>query len=188
MPVTKFLTYGSMKELFEIIESKESRDFVGQITEIKKKLDAYPSTSKQNELLKKVFIGIEWLGEALDEWIEKETEERLCVIYGDLGIGKSAFAANYMHYNPKVAAGIFCEYDKPNFNEPKSVICTLAYLLACRLPAYRLLLANYLAENENWHQHTEAELFDYLLANPLNSQYIDGGHEHMAIIIDGLDE
>lgn len=181
---------GKMQELFRIVESKESRTFAGQITYIKEKLPAcmQHDVSKQSYLLGQLFVGREWLTEEIEQWLDDKNANRLGILYGDAGVGKSAFAAQYIHRNGRVAAGIFCEYDRENFNRPESIIQTLAYLLACRLPDYRVVLVGILSDTENISSLNTSELFDLLLANPLSSMSIDGGHETMCIVIDGLDE
>lgn len=178
----------NMAQLFEIIESEESRDFVGQIQAIRDKLYVNYDTSKQNDLLKRLFVGREWLANKLDRWLDDPDGARLCVLYGDPGVGKSAFAAHYIHYNPKVAAGLFCEYDRPHYNDARIVAMTLAYLLACRLPSYRVVLTDILERENRLDKLNASELFDLLLSDPLSNLVIDGGHETLCIVIDGLDE
>jgi len=177
-----------MSQLFEIIESDESRDFVGQIQAIRDKLCVNYDTSKQNDLLKRLFVGREWLTAQLDQWLDDPDGARLCVLYGDPGVGKSAFAAHYIHYNPRVAAGLFCEYDRPHYNDARTVTMTLAYLLACRLPSYRVGLADIMEHEKRLDKLNAPELFDLLLSDPLSNLLIDGGHETLCIVIDGLDE
>lgn len=177
-----------MSQLFEIIESDESRKFVGQIQAIQDKLYINYDTGKQNDLLKRVFVGREWLTAQLEQWLDDPDGARLCVLYGDPGVGKSAFAAHYIHYNHRVAAGLFCEYDRPHYNDARIVIMTLAYLLACRLPSYRVAAADILEREKRLDQLNASELFELLLSAPLSNLVIDGGHETLCIVIDGLDE
>ena len=177
-----------MSELFKVIESDESRDFVGQISEIRDKLYVNYNTSKQNDLLKSLFVGRKWLENQLDQWLDDPDGARLCLLYGDPGVGKSAFAAHYVHYNPRVVASLFCEYDHPHYNDACAVTMTLAYLLACRLPSYRVVLAGILEQEKRLRELNASELFDLLLATPLSTLTIDGGHETLCIVIDGLDE
>ena len=177
-----------MSQLFETIESDESRDFAGQISTIRDKLYINYDTSKQSDLLKCLFVGREWLTEQLEQWLDDPDGARLCLLYGDPGVGKSAFAAHYIHYNPRVAAGLFCEYDRTHYNDACTVIMTLSYLLACRLPSYRVVLADILEQEKRLGELKASELFDRLLSTPLSALTIDGGHETLCIVIDGLDE
>ena len=177
-----------MARLFEVIESPESRSFVGQITAIRKKLFVNYDSSRQRELLSRRFVGRRWLAEQVDGWLDDPAGRRLCVLTGLPGVGKSAFAANYIHRNPRVAAGLFCSYDRPLYNDARTVLMTLAYLLACRLPDYRVALSGILERETRLGQMNVPELFERLLADPLGNPTIDGGHETLCIVVDGLDE
>ena len=177
-----------MQELFAVLENKDNREFVGQISEIKSRLNVYYDTSLQNEYLKKEFVGRRWLERQLKKWLDDPDGERMAFVYGEPGIGKTAFSVHYTHYNPRVAACLFCRAKMDTFNDPKTVIQTLAYLLACRLPSYRRsLLATMPETKEEIQCLSEQELFSQLLANPL-SITIDGGFPTTVIVLDGLDE
>ena len=177
-----------MQELFSILESEENKKFSGQIDLISQILDVYYDTSKQKELLNKRFVGRKWLTEEIEKWLNERNDSKFCVLYGDPGVGKSAFSAHYIHYNSRVAAGIFCDYRNSFYNNPKIIIQTLAYLLACRIPTYREILSNILLDKEVISKLNENELFEFLLLKPLSEAMIDGGRETMCIVIDGLDE
>ena len=125
-----------MAELYAVLESKENREFSGQITELKKRLTVYYSTSRQEKLLRNAFIGREWVDAAVSRWLQDDSAPRTCLLTGAPGVGKSAYAAHFTHYNGSVAASLFCSSDMDTFNDPRTVIQTLAYLMACRLPAY----------------------------------------------------
>ena len=177
-----------MEELFTIVESPENRAFVGEISRLRSRLDVHYSTGRQNALLKRDFVGRVWLANGVDRWLDEAEAERICVVYGAPGIGKSAFAAHYVHYNHRVAAGLFCHSGRDTFNDPRVVLQTLAYLLACRLPEYRRALLLCLPEEgETLERLSAEELFEELLQKPL-SLSIDGGRENMVVVIDGLDE
>ena len=176
-----------MEQLFEMLESDESYRFAGQIETVRGKLTVCHDTAKQKHLLAQRFVGRAWLTEQVEAWLDDPAGPRLCVLYGDPGVGKSAFAAHYLHYNPRAAAGLFCEQGRPHYNDPRTVIQTLAYLLACRLPAYRVVLADRLEWARDLSALNPSELFDLLLAEPLSTT-VDGGHETLCILIDGLDE
>ena len=178
-----------MEFLIQMVESRENRAFAGIIEELRKNLPmCHVSTSKQDSLLRQPFIGREWVKNRVDAWLDDPDGTKICFIYGDPGIGKSAFAAHYTHYNGRVAASIFCDYNNTQFNHPRSVIQTLAFLLACRLPDYRIALLDALRHANDLGMYIESELFDILLAQPLSVGTVDGNRETMCILIDGLDE
>src|SRR5207302_7407490 len=108
-------------------------------------------------------------------------------ITGIPGVGKSAFAAHLTHFGrDKVIAAQFVEWDKPDHRNAARVVRSLAFQLATRLPDYRKLLLT-LPEIAELNRKDPAELFHYLLANPLRS-VIHGGRERYLIVIDALDE
>lgn len=177
-----------MAELYAVLESKENREFSGQITELKKRLTVYYSTSRQEKLLRDAFVGREWLDTAVSRWLQDDSAPRTCLLTGAPGVGKSAYAAHFTHYNGSVAAALFCSSEMNTFNDPRTIIQTLAYLMACRLPAYRQSLMLHLPEDRAAVERlSEKELFEQLISKPL-SLSIDGSHERMVILLDGLDE
>lgn len=179
-----------MERLIEVVGSEENRAFSGQIDTLRKKLNVYYDTGKQRSLLIKPLVGRDWLTEKVLTWLDDPQGERLCVLYGDPGVGKSAFAAHYIHRNARVAAGLFCEYDKPTYSDPRTAIMTLAYLLACRLPDYRQSLCAWLEyeDRPGLDKMSAQDLFARLLAEPFSGLSIDGGRETLCVVIDGLDE
>lgn len=177
-----------MAELFDVLESKENREFSGQITELQNRLTIYYSTSCQAKLLRNSFVGRAWLNDAITNWLQDDTAQRTCLLTGAPGVGKSAYAAHFTHYNDHVAAALFCSSDMDTFNDPRTVIQTVAYLMACRLTAYRQSLMLHLPEDRAAVQRlSEKELFEQLISKPL-SLSVNGNHERMVILLDGLDE
>lgn len=177
-----------MQELFAVVESPENVEFVGQITTIKQRLTVYYGTARKNKLLQNPFIGRAWLTQRVDAWLDDENAPRTLFLTGAPAVGKSAWACHYAQYNGRVAAALFLDSDCDYFNDPRTVIQTLAFLLACRLPEYREILMEFLPDNrKETAKMSEQELFSCLLAEPFQ-HIVDGAHRHMAIVIDGLDE
>lgn len=177
-----------MQELFNTIESPENTEFSGQITTIKQNLTVCYGTGKRRKLLQNPFVGREWLTKKIAAWLDDETAPRTCFLYGAPGVGKSAFAAHYAHFNNRVVAALFLDSDMDFFNDPRTIIQTLAFLLACRLPEYRQMLMEYLTDNgREIPMMSEHELFSCLITEPF-IHVIDGDHQSMVVVIDGLDE
>lgn len=177
-----------MQELFAVVESPENVEFVGQIATIRQRLTVYYGTARQNKLLQNPFIGRAWLTQRVDAWLDDENAPRTLFLTGAPAVGKSAWACHYAQYNGRVAAALFLDSDCDYFNDPRTVIQTLAFLLACRLPEYREILLEFLpASRKETAKMSEQELFSCLLAEPFQ-HIVDGAHRHMAIVIDGLDE
>lgn len=178
-----------MDDVIRRLRDPEHVEKYGQITELRKKLNVQYAVGRQQKLLNEHYTGRKWLGEKIDAWLEDPNAPRRCLVTGAPGVGKSAFAVHYAHYNPKTAAALFFSADMPNYNDPCVVIQTLAYLLACRLSAYRKSLLWELNQEDRTTlaKLTERELFDKLITRPL-SQAINGNHPAMCIILDGLEE
>ena len=178
-----------MTELLTAIESEENIRFTGEIERLRRIMPGIRyDTSKQSGLLRQPFYGRNWLKNKIDEWRLDPQGARLCILYGDPGIGKSAFAAHYMHYYQDCVAAVFCEYSRQGFNDPRTVIQTLAYLLACRFPDYRLILCDLLEDASYLSSMNASEQFDVLIANPFSTIMIDRDIGAYCILIDGLDE
>lgn len=178
-----------MDDVIRRLRDPEHVEKYGQITELRKKLNVQYAVGRQQKLLNEHYTGRKWLGEKIDAWLEDPNAPRRCLVTGAPGVGKSAFAVHYAHYNPKTAAALFFSADMPNYNDPCVVIQTLAYLLACRLSAYRKSLLWELNQEDRTTlaKLTEKELLDKLIIRPL-SQAINGNHPAMCIILDGLEE
>ena len=186
-----------LAEIVRVVESDESRRFAGEIETLNGHLKPIKSEARICQLLSKGFYGRQWLFEAVEKWrnpkpgtrnSKLETpRSRLFWIMGAPGVGKSAFAAQLTHTRgDTVIAAQFCEWDKPDHRNAPRVVRSLAFQLATRLPDYRKLLLT-LPEIAELDRKDAAELFDYLLANPLRS-VIHGGRERYLIVIDALDE
>ena len=177
-----------LAEIIRVIESDESRRFAGEIETLDGYLKPIKSDGRIYELLRKGFIGRAWLFDAMEEWRQTGARDsRLFWITGIPGVGKSAFAAQLTHTrSDAVIAAQFVEWDKPDHRDARRVVRSLAFQLATRLPEYRKLLLA-LPEIAELDRKDAAELFDYLIANPLRS-VIGGGRERQLIVIDALDE
>jgi hypothetical protein len=177
-----------LAEIIRVVESDESRRFAGEIETLSGHLKPITSDSRISTLLRKGFIGRKWLFDAIENWRQGSNQDsRVFWITGDPGVGKSAFAAHLTHFGrDKVIAAQFVEWDKPDHRDARRVVRSLAFQLATRLPDYRKLLLT-LPEIAELDSKDPAELFDYLLANPLKT-VIGGGRERLLIVIDALDE
>ncbi|WP_295612625.1 toll/interleukin-1 receptor domain-containing protein, partial [uncultured Lamprocystis sp.] len=181
--------YGAkLAEIVRVVESEETKRFAGEIEDLNHWLMPISSESRVSGLLAKPFVGRDWLLDSVEQWRSAaDRSSRLFWILGDPGVGKSAFAARLAHYGrDRVLAAQFVEWDKPDHRDPRRVVRSLAFQLATRLPEYRKLLLT-LPELAHLDRKDPAELFDYLLANPLRT-VIKGGRQRHLIIVDALDE
>ena len=177
-----------LAEIVRVVESDESRRFAGEIEMLNGYLKPIKFEARIGQLLSKGFYGRQWLFEAVEKWrLDTKFDSRLFWIMGAPGVGKSAFAAQLTHTRgDTVIAAQFCEWDKPDHRNAPRVVRSLAFQIATRLPDYRKFLLT-LPEIAELDRKDAAELFDYLLANPLRSA-INAGRERFLIVIDALDE
>ncbi len=174
--------------IIEMIESDESREFEGDIQFIREKLNIGDTAiSRQGWYLRQPFVGRKWLTEKIENWMNDPKGGHLCAVYGGPGTGKSAFAAQYAYRSPRVAASLFFEHGNVHFNSPDAIVRELVFQLACCLPSYRSLLKYRLQSFSPDKPLNTQELFEELLAVPLQRS-VDGGHETLCAVIDGLDE
>ena len=195
--------------IIDRIESKDNKEFSGQINTIRHALRIPEiGSNKVNSYLIKKYTKRPWIDEKLEKWRKDPQGEKIAVIYGKQGTGKSHYAAEKCHTDYHVAASFFCEYNKENFSTSKNLIRNLAFQLACKIPDYRTALLHQLESiaitkkkiNEFGFEelvddgqihiredYSEEEEFDNLIVRPLSIS-IDGKIETHLILIDALDE
>lgn len=148
------------------------------------------SESKLEKLLSEPFFGRNSLAEQVARWLDGSDSPQVCLITGGIGVGKSAFAAHLSHLScelfGRVAASYFCMSGMQFLNDPRTVVRSLAYLLAQSIPQYRIQL-NVMLDRGVDLDADASSLFLLLIASPLKNTF-PNGHESMLIAIDGIDE
>lgn len=174
--------------LFSVLESKGYEEYSREINRLRTILRPAVDTMRQSALSEHPFLGRKWLEEKIQCWLADENGKKVCFLSGEPGTGKSAYAYHFSAFNPTVAAAMyFCAGHKRE-NDPVNIIRTLAYLLAVRIPQYRYGLLNDISTVKvSLEEQSPQELFETLIRRPL-IETIDGGHETMVIVLDGLDE
>lgn len=83
------------------------------------------------------FCGRVWLFDAIDGW-RASSQERVLLITGDPGVGKSAIVAELVHRNPggQVIAYHCCQADTQETLQPGRFVRSLAAMIASELPDY----------------------------------------------------
>ena len=195
--------------IIDRIESKDNKEFSGQINRLRHALRIPEiGSNKVNSYLIKKYTKRPWIDEKLEKWRSDPQGEKIGVIYGKQGTGKSHYAAIKCHTDYHVAANFFCEYSKENFSTNKSLIRDLAFQLACQIPDFRSALITQLesiaitnkkinkfgfeetVDDGQIHireDYSEDEEFDNLIVRPFSIS-IDGKMETHLILIDALDE
>jgi hypothetical protein len=175
-----------LAKIIEVIDHPDNQRFAGEISQLEQYLKPLDCTADIVSRVQK-FTGREWLVDELNQWREGDRQSRVFWLSGGPGVGKSAVAAWLAHSNrAQVIAAQFCRYNSPERREPTRVIRSIAFQLATRLPDYRRHLM-YQPEIADLDRKNPAELFDYLLANPLRYA-INGNRSRHLIVLDALDE
>lgn len=176
-----------MLEALSMVESDENLEVAGEISQLHKLLPQAEWRMGREELLGEPFVGREWLANKVRDWLLDPDGGTLCALWGDPGVGKSAFCAWMSFRNLLVAASLFFEHGNSRFNSASVMVQTIAYQLAHRLPDYRKRLLEVLCQTPVGTLGA-SELLELLVLRPLTMRKVDGGMDAMCIVVDGLDE
>ena len=130
--------------------------------------------------------------EKIKLWLEDLTSEnRVMVISGDAGMGKSVISAvvcQRMRHAGRLSGSHFCQHNKARHRNPKIMLQSLAYQLSEFLPPYKRELVKALSRNlgEDINNLEVGELFELLFEEPLIN--VDDPGRSLLMVIDGLDE
>ena len=130
--------------------------------------------------------------EKIKLWLDDRTSEnRVMVISGDAGMGKSVISAvvcQRMQHAGRLSGSHFCQHNKVRHRNPKIMLQSLAYQLSELLPLYKRELVKALSRNlgEDINKLEVGELFELLFEEPLIN--IDDPGRSLLMMIDGLDE
>ncbi|XP_073250253.1 uncharacterized protein [Porites lutea] len=130
--------------------------------------------------------------EKIKLWLDDLTSEnRVMVISGDAGMGKSVIAAvvcQRMQHTGRLSGSHFCQHNKERYRNPKVMLQSLASLLSDVLPEYKNELVKKLSRNLGVDMNSleVQELFEFLFEEPLCSVGDPG--RNFLLVIDGLDE
>ena len=125
-------------------------------------------------------------------WLDDLTSEnRVMVISGDAGMGKSVIAAvvcQRMQHAGRLSGSHFCQHNKERYRNPKVMLQSLACQLCDVLPEYKSELVKKLSRNLGVDMNSleVQELFEFLFEEPLCSVGDPG--KNLLLVIDGLDE
>ena len=130
--------------------------------------------------------------EKIKLWLDDRTSEnRVMVISGDAGMGKSVISAvvcQRMQHAGRLSGSHFCQHNKARHRNPKIMLQSLAYQLSELLPQYKRELVKALSRNlgEDINNLEVGELFELLFEEPLIN--VDDPGRSLLMVIDGLDE
>ena len=130
--------------------------------------------------------------EKIKLWLDDlSSENRVMVISGDAGMGKSVIAAvvcQRMQHAGRLSGSHFCQHNKERYRNPKVMLQSLACQLCDVLPEYKSELVKKLSRNLGVDMNSleVQELFEFLFEEPLCSVGDPG--RNLLLVIDGLDE
>lgn len=134
----------------------------------------------------------EWIFKEVDGWLDdRGSQNRVMVISGNAGMGKSVIAAvicQRMQDTERLAGSHFCQHNNVRYRDPRLMLQSLACHMSHALPEYKAALVEQLSRNVGAdldHLGVE-ELFALLFKEPLCA-VVDPGRNSL-IVIDGLDE
>ena len=125
-------------------------------------------------------------------WLDDLTSEnRVIVISGDAGMGKSVISAvvcQRMQHAGRLSGSHFCQHNKERYRNPKVMLQSLACQLCDDLPEYKSELAKKLSRNlgVDINSLEVQELFEFLFEEPL--RHVGDPGRNLLLVIDGLDE
>ena len=125
-------------------------------------------------------------------WLDDLTSEnRVMVISGDAGMGKSVIAAivcQTMRRAGRLSGSHFCQHNKARPRNPKIMLQSLAHQLSEFLPQYKRELVKTLSRNlgEDINNLEVGDLFELLFEEPLRK--VNDPGKSLLMVIDGLDE
>ena len=130
--------------------------------------------------------------EKIEFWLDDRTSEnRVMVISGAAGMGKSVIAAvvcQRMQHAGRLSGSHFCQHNKERHRNPKVMLQSLACQLCDVLPEYKSELVKKLSRNlgVDMDNLEVQELFEFLFEEPLGGLGYPG--RNLLLVIDGLDE
>ena len=134
------------------------------------------------------FTGREWVGERLDNWIDRKRLSRVFCLLGGPGIGKSAIACHWCYTRSDIIAFHHCVHGNPDKTDPRRTFFSLAAQVAEHLPEYEQRLAAIdRNEMETIVKGGDRAVFENLLLKPLSGSFPAPDGDRL-VVIDGLDE
>ena len=130
--------------------------------------------------------------EKIELWLDDlSSENRVMVVSGDAGMGKSVIAAvvcQRMQHAGRLSGSHFCQHNKERYRNPKVMLQSLACQLCDVLPEYKSELVKKLSRNLGVDMNSleVQELFEFLFEEPLCS--VGDRGRNLLLVIDGLDE
>ena len=134
----------------------------------------------------------EWVFNRVQNWLDdRNSENRVMVISGNAGMGKSVIAAvicQRMQKAGRLSGNHFCQHNNSRYQKPQLMLQSLACHLSRTLPEYKQALVKQLSRNLGLDLNSMGveELFSVLFKEALSTVGDPG--RNLLMVIDGLDE
>jgi hypothetical protein len=123
----------------------------------------------------------------LTDWAGRDDNQTMCWLYGPAGSGKSTIAHTIAERSgDKLGASFFFSRGKGGRSVTTSLLPTLAYQLATRVPVLQVLMQQALQSDPLILSQTLNDQFRKLIVDPILA--ISGPLPRMVVVIDALDE
>ena len=133
----------------------------------------------------------EWIFKRIDDWLDDRSSNRVMVISGSPGMGKSVVSAvicKRMQDAGRLSGSHFCQHNNVRYRKPQLMIQSLASHLSYTLQEYKKALVEQLSRNLGMELNSMGveELFGLLFKEPLST--VNDPGRNILMVIDGLDE
>ena len=183
----------TLQQVNEKVEKMKERSNEDKDNEILRKLAQVNSQKVIEEHAEKYQEGTRlFFLESVKKWLDdRSSPNRVMVISGNAGMGKSVIAAvicKRMQEVGRLSGSHFCQHDKARYRNPKVMLQSLARQLSYSLPEYKDALVKTLSGNlgVELNNMEVKDLFE-LLFDELLSKLQDPGR-NILLVVDGLDE
>ncbi|MBM3404914.1 MAG: TIR domain-containing protein [Bacteroidetes bacterium] len=133
------------------------------------------------------FTGREWLKGMVENWVRNKPNERILVVKGDAGVGKTAFAVHLIDTIPEITAYHLSDYRVAEKANPFRVLKNLAFQLARKNRDYWKAICRMDPFEEIENQSRLSSLVDILFIQPL-AGLLGQSEEQFVFLIDAIDE
>ena len=174
----------------ESVEDRRRRDKEDEILKALAKIDTGKDVEYHSERYQEG-TRLSILTKVQDWMDDRSSENRVLVISGQAGMGKSVISAvvcKRMLRANRLSGSHFCQHGKARRRNPKVMLQSLACQLSDIIPEYKSAILEVLSRNlgGDLNSMEVSDLFELLLMEPL-SKVKDPGR-NILMVIDGLDE
>ncbi|OQS07898.1 hypothetical protein THRCLA_00113, partial [Thraustotheca clavata] len=171
-------------QLLSALNGQHGLDHDGQQARLLSILSPF-SFQYQVYKLTQCFVGREWVLSKYDAWVQNPQGNRVFLITGVIGSGKSSIAAHVIQNRPEIAAFHLAYLEDEQTQNARRCILSLVYQLITQLPEYANVLNTREPLEEVVPMRSLVDLIYTLLISPLNS--IDHPDSIIVILIDGIE-